>query len=94
MLDDPKPEADGYVGTVLALRGLHQPIFVEQCHVGRDIYGKMRNLDFSGARCRGYSAGAEQWVKSQAGNKLLPVLSLSEINRFRHKVAFERQTQS
>ena len=29
-----------------ALRGLRQPIFTEQCAVGRDIYGKNRRVDF------------------------------------------------
>ncbi len=29
-----------------ALRGLRQPIFAEQCHIGRDIYGKTRRVDF------------------------------------------------
>ena len=29
-----------------ALRDLRQPIFAEQCHIGRDIYGKKRRVDF------------------------------------------------
>lgn len=29
-----------------ALRDLRQPIFAEQCQIGRDIYGKNRRVDF------------------------------------------------
>ena len=29
-----------------ALRDLNQPIFAEQCFIGRDIYGKNRRVDF------------------------------------------------
>ena len=110
-----------------ALRELRQPIFTEQCVIGRDIYGKNRRVDFIlyhpqrwpaclVIQCKwqsstgsveekypfevlsiqlnefqtivvldggGYSAGAENWLKGQAGkNKLRHVLSLGEISRF------------
>jgi len=111
-----------------ALRELRQPIFAEQCPIGRDIYGKQRRVDFilfhpqrraNGLviQCKwqassgsvdekfpfevlsiqmnefdtilvldggGYSTGAEQRLRGQAGkNKLRHVLSLGEISRFR-----------
>ena len=110
-----------------ALRELRQPIFAEQCPIGRDIYGKQRRIDFIlyhpqrwadclVIQCKwqaspgsvdekfpfevlsiqlnefdtiivldggGYSRGAEQWLRGQAGkNKLRHVLSLGEVNRF------------
>ncbi len=109
------------------MRSLRQPIFAEQCTIGRDIYGKQRRVDFilyhpqRWAECLviqckwqassgsvdekfpfevlsiqlnefdtilvldggGYSAGAEQWLRGQAGkNKLRHVLSLGEISKF------------
>ncbi len=110
-----------------ALRELRQPIFTEQCQIGRDIYGKQRRVDFIlyhpqrwpdclVIQCKwqassgsvdekfpfevlsiqmgefdtiivldggGYSSGAEQWLKGEAGkSKLLHVLSQGEISRF------------
>ena len=110
-----------------ALRSLRQPVFAEQCPIGRDIYGKQRRVDFIlyhpqrwvkclVIQCKwqassgsvdgkfpfevlsiqlnefdtiivldggGYSKGAEQWLRGQAGkNKLRHVLNLGEINKF------------
>lgn len=33
-------------GRFFALRELRQPIYTEQCIIGRDIYGKQRRVDF------------------------------------------------
>ncbi len=113
-----------------ALRSLKQPIFSEQCPIGRDIYSKKRRVDFILyhpqrwsdcliIQCKwqaspgsidekypfevlsiqlnefstiivldggGYSKGAEQWIKGQAGkNKLLHVLNLGEISKFQSR---------
>ena len=33
-------------GRFFAMRELKQPVFAEQCIIGRDLYGKNRRVDF------------------------------------------------
>ena len=112
---------------IFAMRDLGQPVYARQVEVGRDIYGKVRRVDFllfhpyrhpNGLviQCKwqasrgsveekypyevlsigqgefdalivldggGYSQGAEQWLRGQAGkNRLRHVFNQGELQRF------------
>ncbi len=127
LLDDAGYEAVQPASLFFAMRDMGQPIYARQCEVVRDIYGKMRRVDFLVyhprkwpqllvIQCKwqassgsveekypfevlsiqqggyptiivldggGYSKGAEQWLKAQAGkNYLRHVLSQGDFQRF------------
>ena len=112
---------------VYAMRDMNQPVYAKQVEVGRDIYGKIRRVDFllfhpyrhpNGLviQCKwqasggsvdekypfevlsiqqgevdavivldggGYTPGAEQWLRGQAGkNRLKHVFNQGEFQRF------------
>ena len=112
---------------IFPMRDMGQAVYSEQVEVGRDIYGKVRRVDFllfhpyrhpNGLviECKwqasrgsvdekypfnvlniqqgefdtiivldggGYSPGAEQWLRSQAGkNRLKHVFSMDEFQRY------------
>lgn len=127
LLDDAGYQAVKPASLFFALREMEQPIYARQCEAGRDIYGKMRRVDFLVyhprkwpqslvIQCKwqassgsveekypfevqsiqqvgypaiiildggGYSRGAEQWLKAQAGkNNLKHVFSQGDFQRF------------
>ena len=126
-LDDLGYETIWPSSLIFAMRDMEQPVYAQQVETGRDIYSKVRRIDFllfhprkypNGLviQCKwqassgsveekypyevlsiaqgeydtiivldggGYSQGAEQWLRGQAGrNRLRHVFNQGELQRF------------